>query len=148
VPEIEAMMTGEALMSSELTCGVTFCGSFSAATFWAIAAFVSLTFVPYENWATTRAIELAEVDWTRSRRGIPEIARSIGLATWSATSEAPAPGSAATTVMIGSSMSGSSSCFRLPHAEMPAMNNATASRSATLRLLTASSVSRLTNGLP
>ena len=46
VPKIEAMMTGEALMSRELTCGVTFAGSFSAATFWTMAAFVSFTFVP------------------------------------------------------------------------------------------------------
>src|SRR5450759_1654937 len=77
LPEMDAMRTGEALMSRELTCGVTFWGS---------AAFVPLTFVPYENWATTMAIEFADVDWTRSRRGMPEIARSIGLATWSATS--------------------------------------------------------------
>ena len=46
LPKIEAMITGEALMSSELTCGVTFAGSFSAETFWAMAAFVSFTFVP------------------------------------------------------------------------------------------------------
>ena len=141
------MMTGDALMSRELTFGVTFWGSASAATFWAIVAVVALTSVPYANWATTRASELAEVDWIVSRPGTPEIARSIGLETWSATSEAPAPGSAATTVMIGSAMSGSSSCLRLPQAEIPAMNSATASRSATLRLLTASSVSRLIAGL-
>ncbi len=39
-------MTGDALMSRELTCGVTFAGSFSAVMFWTMAAFVSLTFVP------------------------------------------------------------------------------------------------------
>ena len=51
------------------------------------------------------------------------------------------------TVMTGNSMSGRSSCLRLPQAEMPAMNRATASSSVTLRLLTASWLRRLT-GVP
>ena len=50
--------------------------------------------------------------------------------------------------MTGNSMSGSSSCLRLPQAEMPAMNRAPASSSVTLRLLTANSVRRFTNGPP
>ena len=54
-----------------------------------IAASASLTSVPNANWAMTRAIELAEVDWTVSSRGTPEMARSIGSATWSATSCEP-----------------------------------------------------------
>ena len=44
-----------------------------------IAAVVSLTSVPNENWATTSAIEFDDVDWTVSRRGTPAMARSIGL---------------------------------------------------------------------
>ena len=51
----------------------------------------------------------------------------------------PAPGYGAMTVMTGNSMSGRSSCLRLPQAETPAMNRAPASSSVTLRLLTASS---------
>ena len=45
-------------------------------------------------------------------------------------------------------MSGRSSCLRLPHAEMPAMNRAPARRSVTLRLLTASSERRFTSDPP
>ena len=99
--------------------------------------------VPNENWAMTRDSELAEVDWSASSRGTPESDRSIGLVTCSATSAAPAPGSGAITVMTGSSMSGSSSCWRLPHAKIPAMNTAAASSSVTLRLATAISERRL-----
>ena len=57
-----------------------------------IAASASLTSVPNSNWATTSAIEFADVDWTVSSRGTPEMARSIGSATCSATSCDPAPG--------------------------------------------------------
>ena len=52
------------------------------------------------------------------------------------------------TVMTGKSMSGSSSCLRLPQAEMPAMKSPNARRSVTLRLATDSSVRRLTQGSP
>ena len=95
----------------------------------------------------TSAIEFAEVDWTVSSRGIPAMTCSIGLATCSATSDDPAPGNGAMTVMTGNSMSGRSSCLRLPQAEMPAMNRANASSRVTLRLLTASWLRRLT-GVP
>ena len=116
-------------------CGSTFAGQAGLARCSPrSSALVSLTSVPNENWATTSAIEFAEVDWSVSSRGTPEMARSIGLATCSATSEAPAPGYGATTVMTGNSMSGRSSCLRLPQAEMPAMNSAPASSSVTLRL--------------
>ena len=63
VPEIEAMITGCWLMFRALTCGLTPCGRPTVARFCSIAARVSLTSVPYENWATTSEIELAEVDW-------------------------------------------------------------------------------------
>ena len=86
----------------------------------------------------TSEIELDEVDWSASSRGTPEMAFSTGFVTCSATSDEPTPGYAVTTVMIGSSMSGRSSCLRLPQAEIPAMNRAAASSSVTLRLLTAS----------
>ena len=62
------------------------------------------------------------------------MARSIGLATCSVTSAAPAPGYGATTVTIGNDTSGRSSCFKLPHARTPAIKRAAASRSVTLRL--------------
>ena len=52
-----------------------------------------------------------------------------------ATSDAPAPGYGATTVMTGKSMSGSSSCLSEPQAEMPARNRANASSRVTLRWL-------------
>ena len=58
------------------------------------------------------------------------------------------PGYGATTVMTGNSMSGRSSCLRLPHAEMPAMNRAPASSRVTLRLATANWVRRFTIGSP
>ena len=75
VAAIDAMMTGEALMLSAETFGVD---ASPAGPPWRsprwIAAVVSLTFVPYENWATTSAIEFAEVDWTVSSRGTPAMA--------------------------------------------------------------------------
>jgi hypothetical protein len=111
--------------------------------FSSMVAWVSLTSVPKENCATRRATELADVDWSFSSRGTPLIARSIGSATWLATSVAEAPGNGATTVMTGKSMSGSSSCWSLPHAEMPAMNSAAARSSVTLRFATASWERRL-----
>ena len=47
--------------------------------FSSIVASASLTSVPNSNWATTSAIELAEVDRSSSSRGTPEMARSIGF---------------------------------------------------------------------
>ena len=89
-----------------------------------IAAVVALTSVPNENWATTSEIEFDEVDWMVSSRGTPLMAFSIGLVTCSVTSDEPAPGYGVTTVMTGKSMSGRSSCLRLPQAEIPAKNRA------------------------
>ena len=143
VAAMDAMMTGEALMLSAVTCGVTVWGRPAFWRFASIAARISLTSEPNANCATTRARELADVDCRLLRFGTPEIALSIGLVTWSATSLAPAPGSGAMTVMTGNSMSGRSSCLRLPQARRPAMNMAPASRSTTLRLLTANSDRRL-----
>jgi len=80
-PERDATMTGEALMFSEETCGETDCGSPTDVRFCSIVARTSFTFVPKENWATTRPRLFADVDWRRSSRGIPEIARSIGSVT-------------------------------------------------------------------
>ena len=96
----------------------------------------------------TSEIELDEVDWTISRRATPLTAFSIGFVTCSVTSDEPAPGNGVTTVTIGKSMSGRSSCLRLPQAEMPAMNRAPAKRSVTLRLLRAMRLRRLTFGAP
>ena len=143
VAAIELMITGAALMLSAVTCGSTFSGRPALRRLSVISASTSSTSVPNEKSATTRLTEFAEVDWSDSRRGTPETARSIGSATWSATSSAPAPGYGATIVMTGNSMSGRSSCFRLPQAASPAMNSAPASRSVTLRLETANSVRRL-----
>ena len=140
------MMTGEALMLSALTVGSTVCGRPAAWRLASIAARVSLTSVPKANWATTSDSEFADVDCSASSLGTPEMARSIGLVTCSATSAAPAPGSGAMTVMTGNSMSGSSSCFRLPQARRPATNSAPASSSVTLRLATANSERRLMRG--
>ncbi len=140
---MDAMITGVALMLRALTCGSTVCGSPAFCRFCSIVARISFTSEPNANCATTSPRELADVDCMPSRRGTPAIARSIGLVTCSATSAAPAPGSGAMTVMTGNSMSGSSSCFRLPQARMPATNRAPASRSVTLRLATANSVRRL-----
>ncbi len=92
VAPMDAMMTGEALMLSAEAFGVTESGSPAEAIPSSTAASASLTFVPYSNWAMTRAMELAEVDWIVCRRGTPETARSIGTATCSATSSEPAPG--------------------------------------------------------
>ncbi len=100
--------------------------------------------MPNSNWATTIATELADDEERPSRRGTPATACSIGLLTCSATSAAPTPGYGAMTVMTGKSMSGSSSCLRLPQAETPAMKSPTASRSVTLRFATESSVRRFT----
>ncbi len=86
------MITGDWLMFRAVTCGLTPWGSPTPARLLSIAARVSFTFVPNENWATTTAIELADVDCTLSRRATFEIARSIGFVTWSVTSAAPAPG--------------------------------------------------------
>ena len=97
-------------MFSAETSGLTEAGSPALAMFSSIVACVSLTSVPNENCATSSAIELAEVDCSFSSRGTPLMARSIGSATWLATSVADAPGSGATTVMTGKSMSGRSSC--------------------------------------
>ena len=138
VAPMDAIMTGEALMLRADAVVLTPSGRPASAIPSSIAASASLTSVPYSNWAMTRAMELAEVDCTVSRRATPEMARSIGTATLSATSCDPAPGYGAMTVMTGNSMSGRSSCLRVPHAEMPAMNSAPARRSVTLRLLTAS----------
>ena len=143
VAATDAMITGDELMFRAATVGSTDGGRFAASTFCWISACVSFTFVPTANCAMTRASELADVDWTVTRRGTPEIACSMGLVTWSATSAAPAPGSGAITVMTGSSMSGRSSCLRLPQAAIPAMNSAAARRSVTLRLATAISERRL-----
>ena len=143
VAAMDAMMTGEALMFRAVTWGVTEAGRPAFCRFCSMAARISFTSEPNENCATTRASELADVDCRPSRRGTPEMARSIGLVTCSATSAAPAPGSGAMTVMTGNSMSGSSSCLRLPQAKMPAMKSAPASRSVTLRLETANSERRL-----
>ncbi len=143
VAAIDAMITGELLMLRASTCGWTVAGRRAAWTACSIWVRVSLTSVPNENWAMTSESEFAEVDWTVSSRGTPEIARSMGFVTWSATSAALEPGSGAMTVITGSAMSGSSSCLRLPHAAIPAMNTAAASRSVTLRFATASSDRRL-----
>jgi hypothetical protein len=142
------MTTGEALMLRAWTVGVVVGGRFALAIASVTAAVVSFTFVPNENWVTTSEIEFDEVDWMISRRGTPLIAFSIGFVTCSVTSDEPAPGYGVTTVMTGKSMSGSSSCFRLPHAEAPAMNRAPANRSVTLRLLRATRLRRLTVGSP
>ena len=83
-----------------------------------------------------------------SSRGTPLMAFSIGLVTCSVTSDEPAPGYGVTTVMTGKSMSGRSSCLRLPQAEAPAMNRAAANRSVTLRLLRARRLRRLTSVSP
>ena len=139
----DAMMTGDELMLSAVTCGVTVDGRPAVWRFCSIAARISLTSEPNANWATTSDNELADVDWSASSRGTPEIACSMGFVTWFATSAAPAPGRGAMTVMTGNSMSGSSSCLRLPQARMPARKTAPASRSVTLRLWTANSERRL-----
>ena len=144
MPATEAMMTGDALMLSAATFGLTLAGRPADWRFCSIVERTSLTSVPNSNWATTIAIELADEDERAASRGIPEITRSIGFATCSATSAAPAPGSGAITVMTGKSMSGRSSCLRLPQAETPAMKSPNARRSVTLRLATDSSVRRFT----
>jgi hypothetical protein len=147
VPATDAMMTGEALMLRAATCGETVCGRPAVCRFCSIVARASLTSVPNSNWATTIAMELAELDESAVSRGTLEMVRSIGFVTWLATSAAPTPGYGAITVMTGKSMSGSSSCLRLPQAEMPATKSPNASRRVTLRLATDSSVRRLTQVL-
>ena len=148
VAAIEAMTTGDELMFSALTVGTTDCGRPRLRMFCSIAVCVAFTSVPKENWATTRATELADVERRDSRRGTPWMAVSMGLATCSATSVAPAPGYGATTVMTGKSMSGRSSCFNEPQAEMPATKRAKDSRIVTLRWLTAICERRLTSWSP
>ena len=146
VAAIEAMITGAELMLSAVTDGSTVLGSPAFWRFCSIVARISLTSEPNWNWATTSDSEFADVDWSAWRRGTPEIARSMGFVTWSATSAAPAPGSGAMTVMTGNSMSGRSSCLSPPQANSPAMNSAPASSSVTLRLATANSEMRLMRG--
>ncbi len=85
-------MTGEALILSAWMVGSTVAGRPALVMPSSISVSASLTSVPNSNWATTSAIELADVERTDSSRGTPAIARSIGLATWSATSAEPAPG--------------------------------------------------------
>ncbi len=92
VAAIDATTTGDELMLNADTWGVTLAGRPARARFSWIDATVSLTSVPKLNWATTSAIELADVDWRLSSRATPEIDRSIGLVTCSATSSAPTPG--------------------------------------------------------
>ena len=143
VAAMDAMITGDELMLRAVTCGLTVCGSPAFCRFCSMVARISFTSDPNENCATTSDSEFADVDCRPSRRGTPEMARSIGLVTCSATSAAPAPGSGAMTVMTGNSMSGRSSCLRLPQARSPAMNTAPASSRVTLRLETANSDRRL-----
>ena len=64
VAPMDAMMTGEALMLRADAVGSTLSGRPASAMPSSMAASASLTSVPYSNWAMTRAIELAEVDWT------------------------------------------------------------------------------------
>ena len=148
VAAIDEMTTGEALMFSAWTVGVAESGRAALASASWIAAVVSGTLVPNVNCVITSEIEFDDVDWISSRRGMAPIARSIGLVTCSRTSEEPAPGYGVTTVTTGNSMSGSSSCLRLPQAEIPATNRAAANRSVTLRLLMARRLRRLTTGSP
>ena len=148
VAAMDDTTTGEALMLSAWIVGCALAGRFALAMASVIAVVVSLTFVPNENWVTTSEIEFDEVDCMTSRRGTPLIAFSIGLVICSVTSEDPAPGYGVTTVMTGKSMSGRSSCLRLPQAEMPAKNRAPANRSVTLRLLRAIRLRRLTDASP
>ena len=79
-------------MLSALTCGSTEAGRFRLSMFCWIAACVSLTLVPNENWATIRAMEFALVERSEASRGTLWIDCSIGLETCSLTSVAPAPG--------------------------------------------------------
>ena len=148
VAAMDETTTGDALMLSAWTVGVAESGRDALASASWIAAVVSGTLLPNANWVTTSEIELDDVDWMSSRRGIAPMARSIGRVTCSSTSEDPAPGYGVTTVTTGNSMSGRSSCLRLPQAEMPATNRAAANRSVTLRLLTARRLRRLTTGSP
>ena len=148
VAAIDEMTTGEALMFRAWTVGVTEAGSCAFARASSIAVVVAPTSVPNENWVTTSEIEFDDVDWMNARRGTEPTARSIGLLTCSVTSEEPAPGYGATMVMTGNSISGRSSCLRLPQAEIPATKRAAANRSVTLRLLTARLLSRFTMGSP
>ncbi len=143
VAAMDAMITGDELMFSAVTCGDTAAGSPALCRFCSMAARISLTSDPNENCAMTRDSEFADVDWMPFRFGTPEMARSTGLVTCVATSAAPAPGSEEMTVMTGKSMLGSSSCLRLPQATIPEMNSAPARRSVTLRLLTANWERRL-----
>ena len=110
VAAIDAITTGDALMFRADTSGSTLSGKPALAMLSSMAACVSFTSVPNENWATTSATEFAEVDCRFSSRGTPAMARSMGSATWLATSVAEAPGRGATTVITGKSMSGRSSC--------------------------------------
>ena len=89
---MDAMTTGEALMLRAWTVGSALAGRFARAIASLIAAVVSFTFVPYENWLTTSEIELDDVDRSSSSRGTPLMAFSIGLVICSATSDDPAPG--------------------------------------------------------
>ena len=92
VAAIDAMITGDELMLSAVTCGLTVAGSPAFWRFCSIAARISLTSEPNENWAIDerervggRGLEGLEAGHARDRR-------SIGFVTWSATSAAPAPG--------------------------------------------------------
>ena len=148
VPATEAMITGEALMLSAVTCGVTFGGQAGGLEVLLDRRAHLLDVGP--------ELELGDDDGDRVGRRRGERARAAGRRRWPARSaSSPArrrrprrrPGTGAMTVMTGKSMSGSSSCLRLPQAEMPAMKSPTASRSVTLRLATESSVRRLTRVL-
>ena len=70
-------------MLSAWTVGVAESGRDALASASWIAAVVSGTLLPNANWVTTSEIELDDVDWISSRRGIAPMARSIGRVTCS-----------------------------------------------------------------
>ncbi len=148
VDAIDAITTGDALMLRAWTVGVALSGRLALVIASWIAWVVALTSVPKENCVTTSEIEFEDVDCIVSSRGTPAMAFSTGLVTCCVTSDEPAPGYGVMTVITGKSMSGRSSCLRLPQAEMPAMNRAPANRSVTLRLLRAMRLRRLTRTSP
>ena len=71
VAAIDAMTTGEALMLRAWTVGVADGRQVRLGDGSWIAAVVSLTSVPNENWATTSEIEFDDVDCMTSSRGTP-----------------------------------------------------------------------------
>jgi len=146
--EIEAMTTGEALMFSCDTSGLTPSGRDRALIASSMLRTDASTSVPYSNCATTKPMELADVELTWS---IPEIdctARSIGSTTLVATSSAAAPGYGAMTVATGKETSGSSSCFRFVQATSPPPNSAAASSRVTVRRETARREIQVISSIP